>query len=334
MASAPDSPPVPAPAPRHLLSLEQLNAAEFEDLLAVASYLKRRRAAGIHEHVTSGKTLAMMFEKPSLRTRLSFELAMTELGGHAVYIRGEEVGLGTREAVQDVARALGRYVHGIMARVFRHQTVVDLARWSGVPVINGLCDRHHPCQALADFLTIREHLGAVREPRVVFIGDANNVCRSLMRACVLGGARMTVACPPGYGLSEADRAALGAEWGGRVREVHDPIQAARGAHVLYTDVWTSMGQEAERAKRIADFQGYQVNAQLLALAEPEVKVMHCGPAHRGEEITEEAFEHPGAIIFDQAENRLHAQKAVLRLLLCPDAEAVVAAARDQAARGP
>jgi ornithine carbamoyltransferase len=333
MASAPvPAPPSSTAAPasiRHFVSLDELSAREFEDLLAVAAYLKRRRARGVPEHALGGRTLAMLFEKPSLRTRLSFEIAMTELGGSAIYVRGEEVGIGSREPARDVARVLGRYVHGIMARVFKHQTILDFAREAGVPVINGLCDQHHPCQALADFQTIREQFGAEPGLKVVFVGDANNVCRSLARACVLGGARFVVACPKGYGFSEADRARWGAGWGSQVDEVNDPALAASGAHVLYTDVWTSMGQEAERERRLRDFQGYQVNEALLARARPDCRVMHCLPAHRGEEITDGAVEHPRSVIFDQAENRLHAQKAVLRLLLGQDAAAVVAAARTE-----
>ncbi|MBA2480522.1 MAG: ornithine carbamoyltransferase [Planctomycetes bacterium] len=311
----------------HFISLDAISAREFEDLLAVATYLKKRRAQGISEHALAGRNLAMIFEKPSLRTRLSFEVAMSELGGRSLYVRGEEVGMNSREPARDVARVLGRYVQGIMARVFHHQTVVDLARHSGVPVINGLCDRHHPCQALADFLTIREHFGTSAGLRVVFIGDANNVCRSLAQACIHSGSRFVLACPLGYGFTEADKKELGSAWGEQVTEVNDCAKAAAGAHVLYTDVWTSMGQEAERDRRLKAFQGYQISEELLARALPECRIMHCLPAHRGEEITDGAVEHPRSIIFDQAENRLHAQKAVLRLLLADDAAKVISAAR-------
>jgi ornithine carbamoyltransferase len=329
MASAPISAPVIPPSQplRHFISIDEITPAELEDLLAVATYLKRRRAQGVPEHALAGLTLAMIFEKPSLRTRMTFEVGMRELGGEAMYIRGEEVGIGSREPARDVARVLGRCVDGIMARVFKHQTILDFAREAGVPVINGLCDRHHPCQALADLLTIREHFGSTQGLKVVFVGDANNVARSLARACLHAGAAFTLACPKAYGFSEADRARWGAAWGAGVEEINDPDQAAAGAHVLYTDVWTSMGQEAEREKRLRDFQGYQVNERLIGLARPEARIMHCLPAHRGEEITDGAVEHPRSIIFDQAENRLHAQKAILRLLLANDAAAVVAAAR-------
>ena len=309
---------------KHFLSLDTLSPREFAELLAVALYLKRRRAQGITEHALAGKTLAMVFEKPSLRTRLSFEQAMNELGGKSIYIRGEEIGLGKREPIQDVARVLSRYVQGIMARVYKHESVAGLAQYGSVPVVNGLCDRYHPCQALGDFLTIREHLGTTSGLKIVFVGDGNNVARSLANATVLGGSEFVLACPAGYGWSEADRARYR---GQPVSEVADVHKAVAGAHVLYTDVWTSMGQEAEQAKRIQDFQGYQINAALIDQARPDACIMHCLPAHRDEEITNDAVEHPRSIIFDQAENRLHAQKAVLRLLMANDAEHVIAAAR-------
>ncbi len=312
---------------KHFISLADLSAGEFADLLKVAAYLKRRRAQGVTEHALSGKTLALLFEKPSLRTRLSFEVAMAELGGRSLYVRGEEVGMGVREPVRDVARVLSRYVQGIMARVFLHQTVSDLARHGSVPVINGLSDEGHPCQALADLLTIQEHLGTVAGLRVVFVGDANNVCRSLARACMLAGSQLVLACPEQYAFSAGDISAFGPAWGTQVIQLHDPIEAVAGAHVLYSDVWTSMGQEAEREERLRAFQGYQINDALIARARPDARIMHCLPAHRDEEITDAAFEHPRAIVFDQAENRVHAQKAVLRLLMANDAEAVIAAAR-------
>ncbi len=314
---------------RHFLTIDSISTDQFHQLIAVARYLKRRRAQGIAEQVFTGKTLAMIFEKPSLRTRLSFETAMTELGGRSLYIRGDEIGIGKREALKDVAAVTGRMVQGIMARVFKHETVAGLAEHSGVPVINGLCDRHHPCQALGDLLTIHEHFTTMAGLRIVFIGDGNNVARSLAQACLHAGSDFVLACPKGYGWSQADITAFGAAWTTRIREVNDPAAAVAGANVLYTDVWTSMGQEAEAAKRKADFQGYQINEALMATAgtpKGGVKVMHCLPAHRGEEITDGAMDHRDAIVIDQAENRLHAQKAILRLLLAKDAAAVIAAA--------
>ncbi len=300
---------------KHLLTISQLSADELTDLLDHAVYLKARRTRGIPETRLAGKSLAMVFEKPSLRTRLSFEVAMTELGGRSLYIRGEEVGLGVREEVRDVARVLARYVQGIMARVFKHSSVAGLAEHAGVPVINGLCDQHHPCQILADLLTIREHLGTLKDLNVVFVGDGNNVARSLAQACVLTGSRFVLARPAGYGFTAADQAAFGSAWGSQVVEIDDPTRAVAGANVLYTDVWTSMGQESEKAARLKDFQGYQINESLMAKAHPEARVMHCLPAHRDEEITDFAMEHGRSIVFDQAENRLHAQKAVLSRLL-------------------
>lgn len=305
----------------HLLTIDALPAERLLDLLAVAAHLKRRRTAGLPELSLAGKTLAMVFEKPSLRTRLSFELAMSELGGQAIYIRGEEIGIGKRESTQDIAAVLGRYVQGIMARVYKHETVQGFARWSGVPVVNGLCDRHHPCQAVGDLLTIREHCGRLDGLRVVFIGDGNNVARSLAQACRLVGSQFVLACPAGYGFSAVELAALAIE------EVNDPLAAARGADVLYSDVWTSMGQEAEAAQRRAAFAGFQINAALAARAGKRVRIMHCLPAHRGEEISDDAMDHPDSVVYDQAENRLHAQKAVLRLLMGPDPEGVIRAAK-------
>jgi ornithine carbamoyltransferase len=312
---------------KHFISFDDLSPQDFTDLLQVASYLKRRRRQGISEHALCGKTLVLLFEKPSLRTRLSFEVAMSELGGRTLYVRGEEVGMGVREPVRDVARVLSRYVQGIMARVYVHKMVEELAQYGSVPVINGLSDHGHPCQVLADFLTISEHLGTIRNLRIVFIGDANNVCRSLARACILAGSQLVLACPPQYAFGEQDIKAFGPAWGSQVIQVHDPTAAVAGAHVLYTDVWTSMGQEAEKAARLLAFQGYQISPALIAKADPEARIMHCLPAHRDEEITDAAFEHPRSIVFDQAENRVHAQKAVLRLLLANDAQAIIEAAR-------
>jgi ornithine carbamoyltransferase len=252
---------------------------------------------------------------------------MTELGGRSLYIRGDEVGMGVREPTRDVARVLSRYVQGIMARVFKHQCVIDLAAHGSVPVINGLSDECHPCQALADYLTIQEHLGTITGLRVVFIGDANNVARSLARASVLAGSQFVLACPKDYAFTQGDITAFGAAWGKQVIQVHDPSEAVAGAQVLYTDVWTSMGQEAEKAQRLHAFRGYQINDALIAKARGDVRIMHCLPAHRDEEITDAAVEHPRSLIFDQAENRMHAQKAILRLLMAGDAAAVIAAAR-------
>ncbi len=310
----------------HFLSLTDCTGDDIMDLLAVARYLKKRSRSGVIEHALAGKTLAMVFEKPSLRTRVSFEVGMTGLGGRAMYISKDEVGLGTREPVQDVARVLSRYVDGIMIRTFAHQTVVDLARFGSVPVINGLSDESHPCQAIADLLTMQEHFPSLAGLRIVFIGDANNVSRSLARACQLVGANFVLACPENYAFSEADIAEFGDDWGSVVQQIHDPLAAVTGADVLYSDVWTSMGQEAEREERLNAFSGYQINASLMTHAATGAKIMHCLPAHRDEEITDEAFESEASIVFDQAENRMHAQRAVLRLLMADDREDVLTAA--------
>ncbi|MFW5859907.1 MAG: ornithine carbamoyltransferase [Planctomycetota bacterium] len=311
---------------KDLISLNDLTAADFAALLDVALYLKERRTRGVIETVLAGRTLAMVFEKPSLRTRVSFEVGMTELGGRGMYLSRDEVGLGTREAVEDIARVLSRYVQGIMIRTFAHANVVTLAEHADVPVINGLSDASHPCQALADVLTMREHFPDLAGLTVVFIGDGNNVARSLARACVLIGARMVLACPEAYAFTDRDIAEFGDDWGRTVSQCHDPREAVAGADVLYSDVWTSMGQEDERAERLRAFAGYQINPDLIAAAGDRVRIMHCLPAKRGEEITDAAITCPQSIIFDQAENRMHAQKAILRILMADDRDEVLAAA--------
>jgi ornithine carbamoyltransferase len=278
----------------------------------------RMMKSGRPSSVLKGKTLALLFEKPSLRTRVSFDVAMQQLGGHVVYLSPAEVGLGEREPVADVARVLSRYVDAIAARTFKHETVEELARWADVPVINALSDGEHPCQALADLLTIYEKKGRWRGLVLSFVGDGNNVARSLMLGSALAGMDFRIASPQGYGISTelVDKAkSLAAASGAAVACVESPQEAVSGADVVYTDVWTSMGQEKERAERQRAFSGYQVNAELLALALPDAIVMHDLPAHRGEEIADEVIEGPQSVIFDQAENRLHAQRAVLSLIL-------------------
>jgi len=310
---------------KDFISLEHCSSKDLRDLIAVARYLKRRRQQGVIEHALEGQTLGMLFEKPSLRTRVSFEVGMAELGGQALYLSRDEVGLGKREAVEDVARVLSRYVHGVMVRTFAHENVVKLAEHASVPVINGLSDDCHPCQSLADMQTIEERHGTTGGLKIVFIGDANNVSRSLARACVLAGSDFVLACPEDYRFGEADIADFGDAWGTRVQQIHDPQRAVADADVLYTDVWTSMGQEAERAERLERFAGYQINRGLLSGAAERAIVMHCLPAHRGEEITAEVLESDLSVVFDQAENRLHAQKAIMRLLMAKDRETLLAA---------
>ncbi|MGC9360987.1 MAG: ornithine carbamoyltransferase [Anaerolineae bacterium] len=303
---------------KDLLCLADLTTDDVSGLLDLAADLKAERKRGVMEQRLAGKALAMVFQKPSLRTRVSFELAMTDLGGRALYLSPEEIGMGKRESVPDVARVLSRYVDGIMARVFVHADIVALAEWADVPVINGLSDYNHPCQALADLLTIREKLGRLEGVRLAYLGDGNNVLHSLIFAAALMGMTIRAGTPVGYGPDDGVmvRAAGLAEATGAVIEtMTDPRAAVRDADVVYTDTWTSMGQEAETAERAKVFPPYQVNAELLAHASPSVGVMHCLPAHRGQEITDDVADGEHSWLWDQAENRLHAQKAVLVRLL-------------------
>jgi ornithine carbamoyltransferase len=303
---------------KHYLAMAELAPRELEQLLTLARKLKTEWKRGGNKPLLKNKTLGMIFQKPSLRTRVSFDMAMLHLGGQALYLSPNEIGLGQRESIADVARVLSRYVDVIMARVFAHSHVVELAEYSRVPVINGLSDHEHPCQALADVLTISEHCGKLKGLKVAFLGDGNNVARSLMFACALSGAHFVCASPPEYALdkpSVAHARTLAQQTGGSVELFVDPKAAARDADVLYTDTWASMGQEAEAATRANIFPPYQVNAALVKLAKPTVIVMHCLPAHRGQEITDEVMDGPHSVVFDQAENRLHAQKAILVTLL-------------------
>jgi ornithine carbamoyltransferase len=263
----------------------------------------------------AGKSIALLFEKPSLRTRLTFELAIKQLGGDSVFCEGP---IGTREPLKDIARNLDRWVNGIVARVFSHATVEELARWSSVPVLNALCDGYHPCQALADVLTIRERFGELRGLKLAFIGDGNNVAHSLMLTAVRLGMNFALACPEGFGpnpevLAQAE--GLSATSGASLEVTHNAARVLDGAHAVYTDVWASMGQEQESARRTAAFRPYQVNAELFGLARPDAVFMHCLPARRGEEVTDAVMESPRSVVFDQAENRLHAQKALLLMML-------------------
>ena len=284
-------------------------------MLARAHQMKAAFKKGDRPEVLAGKTLAVYFEKPSLRTRMSFETAMTQLGGHAMLIGPQEVGLGSRESVPDVARVISRMVDAITARTFSHEVVVELAKFSSVPVINALTDDLHPCQAMADMMTVQEKLGHQRGKTLTFIGDGNNVARSLAMLCGKLGMNFVLGCPAGYEFDAVFLDQL-AEQGcaERIRTCNDPAQAVAGAEVLYTDVWTSMGQEAEHGRRLRDFSGYQLNAALVSRAASGALIMHCLPAHRGEEITGEVMDGPGSIIFDQAENRLHLQKALLAVV--------------------
>ncbi|MBI4504792.1 MAG: ornithine carbamoyltransferase [Chloroflexi bacterium] len=304
---------------RSLTCIRDLSIPELAQVLATAASLKRRWRAGDRPRLLPGRVLALLLEKPSLRTRVSFEVAMRQLGGDAVSLLPQEIGLGERESVVDVARVLSRYVDAIVLRTFAHQSVTDMAAQASVPVINGLSDRSHPCQALADLLTIAEHRGRLRGVRVAFVGDGgNNVAHALLLAAAKSGLHLRIACPPGYeplpdmlASARADAARTGAE----LDVVYDPAAAVEGADVVYTDVWTSMGQEAEQHLRRAVFATYRVDAPLVARAMPDAIVMHDLPAHRGEEITDDVLDGPRSVVYDQAENRLHAQKAVLVHLL-------------------
>jgi ornithine carbamoyltransferase len=301
-----------------LVTLDDVTPGDVEQLLELTASLKAKRRQGIAHPLLQGTTLALVFEKPSLRTRVTFEAGMTQLGGHAIYLAPSDIRLGERETVQDAARNLERWVDGIVARTFSHQTVVRLAEVARIPVINGLSDLHHPVQILCDLFTLWERRGPLAGLRVAFIGDGNNVSHSWFQGAAKMGIHFTLACPPGYEPDPAIVAAARDEAtrsGARLLVTHDPTSAVRGADVLYTDVWTSMGQEEEHAKRLRDFQAFQLGRSLMEAAGPDVLVMHCLPAHRGEEITDEVMDGPRSIVFDQAENRLHMQKAILVKLL-------------------
>jgi ornithine carbamoyltransferase len=300
--------------PSHLLSLADLSYEELIDILDIASDLKEKRARGKISTGLMNKSLAMIFEKSSTRTRVSFEVAMTELGGHAIYLNSRDIQLGRGESVADTARVMSRYVHAIMARVYKHETLTELSKYSTVPVINGLSDLEHPCQVLADLLTIREYKGKLKSLNFAWVGDGNNVCNSAILACALTGMKITVACPEGY-EPNSEILNKARAIGGTVSVIRDPMKAAKNADILYTDVWVSMGDEEEYDQRLRDFKPYQINSKLLEQAKHDVMVLHCLPAHRGEEITAEVVDGPNSAVFDQAENRLHAQKALLRKLL-------------------
>jgi ornithine carbamoyltransferase len=309
---------------RDLLSVGDLTAPEVEGILERAAMLKAEfRATRRHVRPSlAGRTLAMLFQRPSLRTRVTFEAGMTQLGGHAIYLTNDVV-LGARESVRDVARNLDRSVDGIVVRTGPHEVVVELAAQASIPVVNGLTLREHPCQALADLFTIRERFGRLDGLVLAFVGDGNNVYHSLSLAGSLFGMEVRLAHPPGYAPNQrivATARALAAASGGRLVFSDDPVEVVRGAAVVYTDAWTSMGQEAETEERRDAFAAYQVNASLLRAAGPDALVMHCLPAHRGEEITDEVMDGPRSLVWEQSENRLHAQKALLVGLLAGDAE--------------
>jgi ornithine carbamoyltransferase len=301
---------------KDFLSIIDCSAEQLKDLLRQSSKLKKLYKAGKRDLCLSGKTLAMLFEKPSLRTRMSFQVAMTDLGGSSIYVKPEDIGgIGKREPVKDMARVLSRYVHGIMARTFEHSTLTELASFATVPVINALTDRSHPCQAMADALTIQEHCKRLEGVKIAFIGDGNNVARSLAFASARLGMRMTIASPAGYELDAESIQKANQISADSVAQINDPVIAVAEADIIYTDTWVSMGQEDEKQKRIADFAGFQINAEVLKSAPADAKIMHCLPAYRGFEITDEVVESENSIIFDQSENRLVFQRALLKKLM-------------------
>ncbi len=303
---------------KDILSLHEITTEDLYAILDLAVDLKAKQKAGIEHHLLKGKTLGMIFEKSSTRTRVSFETGMYQLGGQALFLSKNDLQIGRGEPIRDTARVLSRYLDGIMIRTFKHSTLEELAEYASVPVINALTDLLHPCQVLADLLTIKEHIGQYKGKKLAYIGDGNNMAHSLLYGCAKVGMDVAIASPQGYKPDEtvvknalADAAVSGAT----VTITDDVHEAAKGADVLYTDVWTSMGEEAEREQRLKDLAGYQINAQLLAEANEGCIVMHCLPAHRGEEITEDVLEAQADVIFDEAENRLHAQKAVMALTM-------------------
>ncbi|MED5073521.1 ornithine carbamoyltransferase [Anoxybacillus geothermalis] len=303
---------------RDFLTLLDFSTEEILDLLALAADLKAKQKAGVSYTPLSGKTMAMIFEKPSTRTRVSFEVGMIQLGGQAMYLNGNDLQLGRGETIADTARVLSQYVDVIMIRTFAHQKVEELAEYASVPVINGLTDDDHPCQALADLLTIYEVKKTFQGVKLAYVGDGNNVANALLVAAAKVGMDVAIACPPGYEpkkeyVEEACR--IGEKTGATVVVTHDPLVAVAGADAIYTDVWTSMGQESESAERLQVFQPYQVNEELVKAAKPDYLFLHCLPAHRGEEVTAGVMDGPNSVVFEQAGNRLHAQKAILLSVL-------------------
>ncbi len=303
---------------RNFLAITDFSKDDLEKLLELALSLKKEYFSRGNPPLLQGKVLAMVFNKPSLRTRISFDMAMRHLGGDALFISPNEIGLGKRESIADVARVLSGYISGIMARVFSHHHVTELAKWSSVPVINGLSDYNHPCQALTDVFTMYEHFGKLQHLNVAFVGDGNNVAVSLLHACAILGINFTIASPEGYDInSKAWKTAedLSRNSGSSIMQIRSPQEAVSDSDVVYTDTWTSMGQEEEAKKREIAFPPYQVNSDLLKIAKSSAIVMHCLPAHRGQEITDGVADGPQSFLFPQAHNRLHAQKAILVNLL-------------------
>ncbi len=301
---------------KDLISIKDLTAQEIEGLFRLTDKLKKNKAK--FGSALKGKTLALIFQKPSNRTRVSFEVGMCQLGGHSIYLSPQEINLGVRESIEDAAKTLSRYVDGIVLRTFEHKTILEMAKYAGVPVINGLTDFSHPCQALADVYSIREKLKNIKGATLAYVGDGNNVCNSLLLASAKIGLNMNVGAPKGYepqGSVLKDARAIAKAKNSSIKLFNDPEEAVRGVDVVYTDVWASMGQEKEAEERRKIFKGFQINAELMKSAKKNALVMHCLPAHRGEEIAGKVIDSANSIVFDQAENRLHLQKAILIKLL-------------------
>jgi ornithine carbamoyltransferase len=302
----------------HLLSLHGLTTEEFEQILKLAEKLKRQQKEGVPHQLLKGKTLGMIFTKSSTRTRVSFEVGMVQLGGYPLFLSSNDIQLGRGETIYDTAQVLSRYIDGIMIRTFKHSDVEELARFGTIPVINGLTDLLHPCQALADLLTVYEHKGTLKGLKLAYVGDGNNVAHSLLHGCAKMGMDIAVAAPKGYQCDAqiVDEAKEDAKaFGSQVLITEDPEEAVVDADVVYTDTWVSMGQEAEKAERIKIFSAYQVNTELFGKAKDDAIFLHCLPAYRGYEVTEDVIDGPQSVVFDEAENRLHAQKAIMAILM-------------------
>ncbi len=300
---------------KDFLSIADLTRSEIMEIFELANLLKEEQKQRVPHARLKGQTLAMIFAKPSARTRVSFETGMFQLGGHALYLSPNDIGIGKREAVKDIARVLSRYNDGIMARLFEHRHMEELAEYAAVPVINGLTDYNHPCQVMADIFTVLEHRGNLNDLKVAFVGDGNNVANSWINLAARIPLHLTLASPGGYDPNETALKHAREAGISEIEILRDPAEAVADANVIYTDVWASMGQEAEKAERMEKFKPFQVNTELLAKAGSDVLVMHCLPAHRGEEISDDVLDGPNSIVFDEAENRMHVQKAILVKLM-------------------
>lgn len=303
---------------KHLLTIADMTVEEFEKILSLTEKLKKQLKTGVANRTLEGKTLGMIFAKSSTRTRVSFEVGISQLGGMGLFLSSADIQLGRGESIYDTANVLSRYLNGIMIRTFKQSDVEDLAKYGSIPVINGLTDDHHPCQALADLFTIYEHKGSLKGKKLAYIGDGNNVAHSLAEACAKAGMHFAIAAPKGYMCNQEimeNAAAQAKLTSGSILQTEDPVEAIKNADAVYTDTWVSMGQESEKAERVKIFMPYQVNEKLFANAKEDAIFMHCLPAYRGYEVTEGVIDGKNSVIFDEAENRLHAQKAVMAALM-------------------